>query len=263
MSDYRYQVTFTSYLGEYFDLTDIEKHSVSLVESGVSGLVADIEDITHTAAGMPGQVVVGQNIKPMVGSLNLLLRTLPDHPLHETWTRWQNAWSTHPHRSGILAVTTTAGTLQTQCRLQKAMREPQYDTRGVSYLQQQIDVISDTGLWVTPTIEAGGGITYTSNPGIVPLTVSATWTGPDQWIRLPSGAKIQLPELAIDHTRTVHLDDTRSCIVESAPGVIDRDTWKRMPAIYPESVAPGASVPWDMSARTKIAWKISYATPWI
>lgn len=258
MGTNRYAVSMVDWSGRYWAFTG--DWAAGIKSGGVDGLVGQVDDAVAEPIGTPGQLVVGQQVGPLRGSLTFLCRAHGGMDAGEVQAALRRAWSPLAARTNVVTVSSPVGNVQARLRLDRGHVAVKEDPSWSDVvLDVEIPAVGDEGLWWTVP-HSGQGIVTVTNYGDVFLWVRIRWSGDGGRVILPSGASFILP--AVESERVLSLSRSESLAVRDAAGVVDQAVRAQLRGVPPEGVPVGQSRLFTVPAGASVEWQAGVLDPW-
>lgn len=252
-------MSMSDHRGKWWDFTG--KWAAGIKSGGVTGLVGSVTDSTASPIGMPGQVVTGQVVDVMRGSLTFHCRADGSRDAGRVQADLRSAFSALKSRQNEITLDSPVGEVHALVRLDgkhnAVVEDPSWDDDVV--LNVEIPVVGDKGVWWAD-VPDGADIVTVTNWGDVFLWVEIVWSGPGGVVTLPSEATFILPPTA--ETRILSLSRAKSLAVKDIEGNLDQVLHRQLRGVPPEGVPAGESRTFTVPAGALVRYKVGVLDPW-
>lgn len=260
-----HDLTWVSPQGQEWDLTE-GGGTAGIMSGGISGLVGSVEDEADQLVGVPGQVLLRQSVRPMEGTLKVLLRD--EIGMERLYGEFRNAF--HHKREGTLSIAGWhSSKFSTHLRLNGPIGEPEVKPGLQDYHMVEIPLIGDTGVWWSePQLASGSGIEV-NNFGDVDIWPELVWESTSGTVTLPSGLQISIPWA--NKPMRLLMNPRDAFEVVDADGVINKVVSQstRRQGVWPECVRPDRTAQFSTRhsnstsrSRMELVWRIGVLDPW-
>lgn len=264
--------------GSYWRLAgDSEgRDGVIVRDGGLEGLVAEVETYTAPGAQSTGGRVTGMDVEPMSGTLTYIAdpifvplgERVGQEPVHTAalYRAWRRAWSLNPHRTGTLYLSPSGGeTLTTTVRAASFPGPSDSpDSPDAGWLEGDINVVSDLGLWLAERIGVQPGEVWI-NSGDLPAWPTVEWSGSGQSLTVPGlSAPIPLPAAGARVCRYDTDPATGGLVTDVATGETVSALWRQMRgARPPRPIEPGEGTSgWSTTSGAQLYVQPRVLDPW-
>lgn len=210
----------------------------------LTGFVGVFEDTPVQSVGVPGAVVDFRDrvVQQMEGAFTLVVFD------RGQWEQVRRDFSTREYGTLVLD---NDGRFELPVRLAESLPTPGHVPAVGSRLE--VSMIADTGVWLSRA-SATNSVSVT-NWGDVPVWPEIVWSGYDQSVVLPSGAKFQLPRVSTKYRLPLDRRASGKAVGESTGKAIQTDA-------IGEMVPVGATRQFTVTSDARVEWSVGVLDPW-
>lgn len=245
-------------------------------DGGLQGMVGEVETYTAPGAQSTGARVTGLDVEPMTGTLTYIADPIfvplgdriGEEPEHAAalYRAWRRAWSLNPYRTGTLRLSPSGGdTLTTTVRAASFPGPSDSpDSPNADWLEGEVDVISDLGVWLAGRVAPGPGEVWV-NSGDLPVWPTIEWTGSGQSLTAPGlSDPIPLPAAGARVCKYDTDPATGGLVTDTETGETVSALWRQMRGARPPwPIEPGGSnTGWSVTPGAQLYVQPRVLDPW-
>lgn len=250
-------ISYISPTGQPVDLLSTH-YGLSVEYGGLTGMVGESVPEVITTPGVRGQMVDYHTIKPMVGTLKLIISAADCTGLQDTYRFLRSVFSPTACGTLMLDAGHGLGVVTARVRLNSPIALPPSDLGETTALADvEVSLICDDGVWQQSQSETNPKVSIT-NFGDVMICPRIHWTESTH-ITLPSRAEFVLPAVKAEHVLV--LDPLRGCAISSQGKPVPEllSTIK----VLPEGVPVGETRSFVLTQGAYMSWDVEWLDPWM
>lgn len=254
-----HDMTWVSHAGRVWELTS-SGFTAGLMAGGITGLVGSVEDETSQLVGVPGQVLLRQKVRPLEGTLKVLLRD--DKEMERTYAEFRQSFH-HLHEGTLRLGASHAGSFSTRLRLGGPIGEPEVKPGAQGHHVVEVPLICDSGLWWGYPQEGSGSSIKVTNFGDVDIWPELVWVG-SATVTMPSGLRVEAPFVSRECRMMLNSRDAFEIrAVDDGELMTTQIRSVRRQGVWPECVPPGREAIFKTSSsRARLVWRRGVLDPW-